>query len=68
MSNLLEKIIKNVFFPIFWTVFPFFMPKSESRPSLFAQSLFFKELHERIDHIDLYKRAKESRIRSEKPN
>ena len=52
---------KNLFFFIFFlqffTAFPLFMPKSESLPSLFAQSLFFKELQERFALVTLYKRA-----------
>ena len=51
---------KFIFFVCFWqffTAFPLFMPKSESLPSLFAQSLFFKELQERFALVTLYKRA-----------
>ena len=63
--------MKIVFFICFFPVFPLFMPKSESLPSLFAQLLFFKELlwanhsgcskqksdRERFAPVALYKRA-----------
>ena len=53
-SDLLEKFI---FFICYWQFFPFFMPKSESLPSLFAHLLFFKERLEQFSPIALYKRA-----------
>ena len=40
-------------------VFPLFMPKSKSIPSVFAHSLFFKQL-EQFTSIALYKQATES--------
>ena len=62
---------KFVFFTCFWqffTVFPLFMPKSESLPSLFVPLLFFKVRqnsccslqksdHEQIAPLAIYKRA-----------
>ena len=67
-SNLLEKIH---IFRLLFTAFPLFMPKSESLPSLFAPSLFFKEQpwanrscrslqkgnRERFAPVTFYKRA-----------
>ena len=61
MSDSIEKI------HIFLLLFPFFMPKRESLPSLFTQSLFFKDRfallplyksnREQIAPVALYKRA-----------
>ena len=41
----------------FFTVFPLFMPKSESLQLLFAQSLFFKDQREWFTSVAIYKRA-----------
>ena len=54
MSNSLEKKCN---FWKFLTVFPLFMPKSESLLSLLAQLLFFKERWKRFTLLALYKRA-----------
>ena len=43
-------------FHMFLTVFPLFMPKSESLPSLFPHTLFFKEQFEWFAHIAHYKK------------
>ena len=50
-----------------FTAFTLFMPKSESLPSLFTPSLFFKEGRQRFTLIALYKRAtlSESLFRSQ---
>ena len=48
--------VQYVFFS-FSLLFPFFMPKSESLPSLFAQLLFFKEQWEQLALVTLDKRA-----------
>ena len=53
-SNVLEK---SNFSYVFDSFFPFFMPKSELLPSLFAHSFFFKEQLERFAPVALYKRA-----------
>ena len=50
-----ERIARKI--RIFLTVFPLFMPKSKSLPSLFAHSLLFKERLERFAPVPLYKRA-----------
>ena len=58
-ANCLQKtsasLKKIIFFHMFLTVFPLFMPKSELLPSLFTHLLFFKERIERFDPITLYK-------------
>ena len=43
-------------FHMFLTVFPFFMPKSESLPSLFPHTLFFKEQLEWFAPVTHYKK------------
>ena len=42
---------------VFLTAFLLFMPKSESLPSLFAPSIFFKEPQEPFALVTLHKRA-----------
>ena len=52
-----DSFAKFVFFVCFLQFFPFFRPKSELIPSLFAHSLFFKERLEHFAPVALYKRA-----------
>ena len=47
-SDVSDSLEKKEFFLCFWQFFPFFMPKSELLPFLFARSLFFKEQRERF--------------------
>ena len=48
---------KFVFFRWFWQFVPFFMPKSQSLPMLFAHLLFFKERLDWFALVTLHKRA-----------
>ena len=57
MSDSLEKIVFLYVFGSFCYTFSLFMPKSESLPSIFTRSLFFKELLERLAPVALYKRV-----------
>ena len=54
----IESLAKNERFPwktrMYLTVFPLFMPKSESLPLLFSHSLFFKEPHEWFALVALF--------------
>ena len=51
---------KILFFHMFLTVFPLFMPKSKYLPSVFEHSLFFTERLEWLAPIALFKRVTES--------
>ena len=57
VSDSLEKIVFLYVFGSFCYTFSLFMPKSESLPSIFTRSLFFKELLERLAPVALCKRV-----------